>query len=85
VLLKGVNDFREDAERLAKLLRGVKCKVNLIPFNPFPGSEFGRPDDVAVRRFQKVLIENGYTAPVRDSRGRDIAAACGQLREKAAG
>jgi 23S rRNA (adenine2503-C2)-methyltransferase len=85
VLLKGVNDSVEDAERLSKLLRGVKCKVNLIPFNPFPGSEFKRPDDVAVRRFQKVLLDNNYTAPVRESRGRDISAACGQLREKSAG
>jgi 23S rRNA (adenine2503-C2)-methyltransferase len=82
VLLKGINDSVEDAERLAKLLRGMKCKVNLIPFNPFPGSEFKRPDDVAVRRFQKVLLGNNFTAPVRESRGRDISAACGQLREK---
>jgi 23S rRNA (adenine2503-C2)-methyltransferase len=82
VLLKGVNDSVEDALRLAKLLRGIKCKVNLIPFNPFPGSEFKRPDDAAVRRFQKVLLDHHYTAPVRESRGRDISAACGQLREK---
>ena len=82
VLLKGVNDSVEDALRLAKLLRGIKCKVNLIPFNPFPGSEFKRPDDAAVRRFQKILLDHHYTAPVRESRGRDISAACGQLREK---
>jgi 23S rRNA (adenine2503-C2)-methyltransferase len=84
VLLKGVNDSGEDALRLAKLLRGIKCKVNLIPFNPFPGSEFKRPDDAAVRRFQKILLDYNYTAPVRESRGRDISAACGQLREKQA-
>jgi 23S rRNA (adenine2503-C2)-methyltransferase len=82
VLLKGVNDSVEDALRLAKLLRGIKCKVNLIPFNTFPGSEFKRPDDAAVRRFQKILLDHHYTAPVRGSRGRDISAACGQLREK---
>jgi 23S rRNA (adenine2503-C2)-methyltransferase len=82
VLLQGVNDSTADAQRLAKLLRGIKCKVNLIPFNPFPGSEFKRPDDDTVRRFQKVLLEHNYTAPVRESRGRDISAACGQLREK---
>ena len=82
VLLKGVNDSEEDAKRVAKLLRGIKCKVNLIPFNPFPGSGFERPDDAAVRRFQKVLLDLHYTAPVRESRGRDISAACGQLREK---
>jgi 23S rRNA (adenine2503-C2)-methyltransferase len=82
VLLKGVNDFVEDARRLAQLLRGIKCKVNLIPFNPFPGSEFKRPDDAAVRQFQKVLLDHNYTAPVRESRGSDISAACGQLRER---
>jgi 23S rRNA (adenine2503-C2)-methyltransferase len=84
VLLKNVNDSPEDAHRLAKLLRGLKCKVNLIPFNPYPGSGFQRPDDAAVRRFQKVLLDHHYTAPVRESRGRDISAACGQLRERAA-
>jgi 23S rRNA (adenine2503-C2)-methyltransferase len=84
VLLKNVNDSTEDALRLAKLLRGIKCKVNLIPFNPFPGSEFQRPDDGAIRRFQKVLLDHQYTVPVRESRGRDISAACGQLREKTA-
>jgi 23S rRNA (adenine2503-C2)-methyltransferase len=84
VLLKNINDSPEDALRVAKLLRGIKCKVNLIPFNPFPGSEFQRPDDSTVRRFQKVLLDHQYTAPVRESRGRDISAACGQLREKVA-
>ena len=84
VLLKGVNDSVEDARRLAQMLRGIKCKVNLIPFNPFPGSEFKRPDDVTVRQFQKVLLDHHYTAPVRESRGRDISAACGQLRERQA-
>jgi len=83
VLLNGVNDSREDALRLAALLRGIKCKVNLIPFNPFPGSEFRRPDDGAVRRFQQVLLDHHLTALVRESRGRDISAACGQLRERA--
>ena len=84
VLLKTVNDSPEDALRLAKILRGIKCKVNLIPFNPFPGSAFQRPDDAAVRRFQKVLLDHKYTAPVRESRGSDISAACGQLRERSA-
>lgn len=82
VLLKGVNDSEEDAKRIAKILRGIRCKVNLIPFNPFPGSKFERPDDDSVRRFQKILLDHHYTAPVRESRGRDISAACGQLREK---
>ncbi len=84
VLLKGVNDTATDARRLAGLLRGIRCKVNLIPFNPFPGSEFDRPDDASVRRFQKILLDHHYTAPVRESRGRDISAACGQLRERLA-
>ena len=84
VLLQGVNDSIEDALRLSKLLRGIRCKVNLIPFNPFPGSEFRRPADAVVRRFQQVLLDHRYTAPVRESRGQDISAACGQLRERAA-
>jgi 23S rRNA (adenine2503-C2)-methyltransferase len=84
VMLQGVNDTQEDALRLTRLLRGIKCKVNLIPFNPFPASEFGRPDDAVVKRFQKILLDHHYTALVRESRGRDISAACGQLRERAA-
>jgi 23S rRNA (adenine2503-C2)-methyltransferase len=84
VMLKGVNDSVEDARRLAKLLKGIKCKVNLIPFNVFPGSGFERPDDTAVRRFQKVLLDHHFITPVRESRGRDISAACGQLREQEA-
>jgi 23S rRNA (adenine2503-C2)-methyltransferase len=82
VMLRGVNDTQDDALRLAKLLRGIKCKVNLIPFNPFPGSEFSRPDDSGVRRFQKILLDHKYIVPIRESRGRDISAACGQLRER---
>jgi 23S rRNA (adenine2503-C2)-methyltransferase len=85
VLLRGVNDTEEDARRLAQLLRGIKCKVNLIPFNPFPGSVFERSDDAAVRRFQKILLDNHYITPVRESRGRDISAACGQLQAREAG
>lgn len=84
VLLGGLNDAGEDAQRLSRLLRGIRCKINLIPFNPFPGSEFRRPDDETVRRFQMILLDQHYTAPVRESRGRDISAACGQLREQAA-
>jgi 23S rRNA (adenine2503-C2)-methyltransferase len=84
VLLSGVNDSEEDARRLVHLLKGIRSKVNLIPFNPFPGSEFRRPPDAAVRRFQKVLLDHHLTAPLRESRGRDISAACGQLREQEA-
>jgi 23S rRNA (adenine2503-C2)-methyltransferase len=58
--------------------------VNLIPFNPFPGSEYDRPGEKTVRRFQQILLDHRYIAPVRESRGRDISAACGQLREREA-
>ncbi len=83
VLLKGVNDSEEDARRTATVLRGIKCKVNLIPYNPSPGSDYERPSDAAVRRFQTILLDRGFTAPIRESRGQDISAACGQLRERA--
>jgi len=79
VLLKGVNDTAKDAKRLARLLRYVECMINLIPFNPFPGAEFERPEDAGVVSFQHLLLEEGYTAYIRASRGPDIGAACGQL------
>jgi 23S rRNA (adenine2503-C2)-methyltransferase len=79
VLLAGVNDSREDAMRLARLLAGVKSKVNLIPLNAAAGIPFERPSDAAVDRFAKILAERGVTVSVRKSRGRDIRAACGQL------
>ncbi len=82
VLLRGVNDSAEDARRVAALLRGIRCKVNLIPFNPFPGSAFERPEEPSIRRFQQILLDHHITAPLRESRGRDISAACGQLRER---
>lgn len=80
VLIKGINDSSEDAERLVKLLRGIPSKVNLIPFNPYPGSEFDRPDDENVRSFQEILLSHHVTAIIRKSKGQDIEAACGQLR-----
>jgi 23S rRNA (adenine2503-C2)-methyltransferase len=79
VLLAGVNDSEEEARRLSKLLRGIRCKVNLIPFNPFPGSLFQRPTDEAVGAFQAVLRGTGLDVFVRKSRGRDVLGACGQL------
>jgi 23S rRNA (adenine2503-C2)-methyltransferase len=82
VLLKNVNDSAEDARRLARLLKDMRGKVNLIPFNPFPGSEFSRPSDAAILRFQKILLDRKFITPIRESRGRDISAACGQLRER---
>jgi 23S rRNA (adenine2503-C2)-methyltransferase len=79
VLLAGVNDSAEDARRLAKLLAGVKAKINLIPLNAAAGIPFDRPSDAAVDKFAKILAERGASVSVRKSRGRDIRAACGQL------
>ncbi len=81
VLLDRVNDSAEDARRLVKLLRGISAKVNLIPFNEWPGSEFQRPPLPSILAFQKILLEAGVTTTVRWSKGEDIGAACGQLRE----
>lgn len=79
VLLGGLNDSHQDARRLAKLLHGLKCKVNVIPFNPYPGSAFSRPDAGRVHDFVEALAAKGYTTTVRASRGTDILAACGHL------
>jgi 23S rRNA (adenine2503-C2)-methyltransferase len=79
VLLAGVNDRPEDARRLAKLLAGVKSKVNLIPLNAAAGIPFERPSDEAIDRFARILAEHDLVVSVRKSRGRDIRAACGQL------
>lgn len=82
VLLKGVNDTPDDAKRLAGLLRGIPSKVNLIPFNPYEGSAFRRPEDKRVADFQDVLSDFKQTALIRKSKGADILAACGQLKAK---
>jgi 23S rRNA (adenine2503-C2)-methyltransferase len=79
VLLAGVNDRPEDARKLAKLLAGVKSKVNLIPLNAAAGIPFERPADAAIDRFGRILADAGLIVSVRKSRGRDIRAACGQL------
>ena len=79
VMLDGVNDTPEDARRLARLLSGIKSKVNLIPLNPAPGIPFERPSDERVNRFAQILADRHITVSVRKSRGRDIRAACGQL------
>src|SRR5438132_2626468 len=81
VMLDGVNDDVEDARRLARLLRGVKAKVNLIPFNDWEGSTFQRPPLPRILAFQSVLLDADITTTVRWSKGEDIGAACGQLRE----
>lgn len=78
-LMAGVNDQPEHARELAALLRDFPCKINLIPFNPFPNSDYRRPSGNAVSRFWQVLVDAGYIVTVRTTRGDDIDAACGQL------
>jgi len=85
ILLKGINDSLEDARKLAKLLHPVRAKINLIPFNAHPGCDFGRPARERILAFQKVLLDAHYTTIIRQSKGQDISAACGQLRAGAAG
>ena len=82
VLLCGITDAPEDALHLVKLLRGIRAKVNLIPFNEAEELSYRRPLDAAIERFQQVLIENNISAFVRKNRGNDISAACGQLKKK---
>ncbi|MDI6801189.1 MAG: 23S rRNA (adenine(2503)-C(2))-methyltransferase RlmN [Thermodesulfovibrionales bacterium] len=82
VMLKGFNDSDEDAKRLISLLKGIPSKVNLIPFNPYEGSEFKTPDDKRILKFQDILIKGNITALIRKSKGQDILAACGQLKAK---
>jgi 23S rRNA (adenine2503-C2)-methyltransferase len=82
VLLDGVNDRDDDARALARLLRGVRAKVNLIPFNDWASSAYRRPPLPRILAFQKILMGTGITTTVRWSKGEDIGAACGQLRER---
>lgn len=79
VLLRGINDTDADSARLAGLLAGIPCKINLIPFNVFPGAEYEAPDPETVERFRERLLRRGYDALVRRSRGAEISAACGSL------
>ena len=81
VLLDRVNDSTEDAGRLVQLLRGLRAKVNLIPFNEWPGAQFRRPPLPRILAFQKILLDHGLIATIRWSKGEDIGAACGQLQE----
>ena len=83
VMLKDVNDSKENAEKLAALVKGIPVKVNLIPFNPYPDAEFEKPSRKKVEEFQRVLWNKNIAAFIRDSRGEDISAACGMLRTKA--
>jgi len=82
VLLGGVTDAPEDALHLVRLLKGIRAKVNLIPFNEAEELSYRRPLDAVIERFQQVLIENNISAFVRKNRGNDISAACGQLKKK---
>jgi len=80
VMLKGVNDSAADAKALVRLIKGIPAKVNLIPFNAWPGAPFECSSEAAIRRFSEIVNDAGYSAPVRVPRGRDILAACGQLK-----
>jgi 23S rRNA (adenine2503-C2)-methyltransferase len=80
VMLKGVNDSLADARALVKLLNGIPAKINLIPFNPWPGSKYECSDWDQIEKFSEVVFNAGYASPVRTPRGRDILAACGQLK-----
>ena len=82
VLLDGVNDSDDDARRLVKLLRGLPCKINLIPFNPHEGADYRRPTRDRVLTFQSVLLAGNYNCLIREARGDDKMAACGQLGAK---
>jgi 23S rRNA (adenine2503-C2)-methyltransferase len=82
VMLKGVNDTPEDARALIRLIEDVPAKVNLIPFNAWPGAPFECSDNATIERFSQILFDAGYAAPVRTPRGRDIMAACGQLKSE---
>jgi 23S rRNA (adenine2503-C2)-methyltransferase len=80
VMLKGVNDSIADAKALVRLLKGIPAKINLIPFNPWPGSTYECSDWEQIEKFSQVVFDAGYASPVRTPRGRDILAACGQLK-----
>ena len=80
IMLDGVNDSPADARALVKLIAGIPAKVNLIPFNPWPGAPYARSSDAAIRAFAAIVNAAGYSSPVRSPRGEDIMAACGQLK-----
>jgi len=80
ILIKEINDSEKDANQLARLLKGINAKINLIPFNEHEGSDFKRPEESVINTFKEILHSNNYTTIIRHSKGRDISAACGQLR-----
>ncbi len=81
-MLKGVNDSLAEAKELVRLLRGIPAKINLIPFNPWPGTQYECSDWAQIERFSEFVFDAGYSSPVRTPRGRDILAACGQLKSE---
>ncbi len=83
ILIKGINDSAENANRLAELLKGMRSKINLIPFNEHEGSDFRRPEESVISNFREILAKKGCTTMVRRSKGEDISAACGQLSANA--
>ncbi len=85
LVIKDLNDDIKAAKKLVKLLHGIKAKVNLIYFNPYPGSPFQRPEPERVEKFQRYLLDHGILCTIRESKGLDISAACGQLKEKSSG
>jgi 23S rRNA (adenine2503-C2)-methyltransferase len=82
VMLKGVNDTPKDAKELVRLLKGIPAKINLIPFNPWPGTKYECSDWETIEQFSEIVFNAGYASPVRTPRGRDILAACGQLKSE---
>jgi 23S rRNA (adenine2503-C2)-methyltransferase len=82
VMLKGVNDSDAEARDLVRLLKGIPAKINLIPFNPWPGTKYACSDWDRIERFSEIVFRAGYASPVRTPRGRDILAACGQLKSE---
>jgi 23S rRNA (adenine2503-C2)-methyltransferase len=82
VMLKGVNDSLDDARELVRLLHGIPAKINLIPFNPWPGTQYECSDWDQIEKFSEYVFNAGYSSPVRTPRGRDILAACGQLKSE---
>ena len=82
VMIKGVNDHPDDARALVKLIKGIPSKINLIPFNKWPGSDLECSSDEAIDAFAKIVMKAGYASPVRKPRGQDILAACGQLKSE---
>jgi len=82
VMLKGINDSLQEAKELVQLLKGIPAKINLIPFNPWPGSDYECSDWEQIEKFAEFINDNGYASPIRTPRGRDILAACGQLKSE---